>query len=355
MWIHVPETYSASVAESGESSLDSTQPWMEDLARSVTWKTKSVSPASLRRAWKTVPSIQRLSGLTLNPSVQRNGVAKWISSLEDSHVSHTASREASSEKMTQGNSAEKSLESPTGLDFQTSFLKTSPESSDSTGTPSDPNYERWVTKLRKDSSQRQKQAHLIAANGSSSWPTPNATTHGEGDTNWKERRQRIKEQGINGNGFGLTLGMAATNWPTPNVSDHLDPNNKDNHDVEKKYLRGVATNWPTPNTRDYKGFDSPGKENTHQNPEMYLSIHQDQTTTQDGSGSSLDGPDSPPPTAKKDTMKDTMCSPKCRRLSANFAEPLIGLPQGWPAASEPVATGLFQSWRLRLIDSLRSS
>jgi len=248
-------------------------------------------------------------------------VEKWISSLAASHASHIPKLERNFTAMTKESFQERSSESPTGLDFQTSFLKTSPESSDSTGTTYDPNYENWVThKLRKDSSRRQKQAHLIRENASSSWPTPNAGPQNDADTKWKERRQRIKEQGINGNGFGLTLGMAATNWPTPT-------------------------------TRDYKGFDSPGKENTHQNPEMYLSIHQDPTTTQDGSGSSPDGPNSPPHTAKKDTM----CSPKCRRLNQNFVCWLQGLPQGWVNSSAPLATGSFQSWQLRLIENLRNS
>ena len=80
---------------------------------------------------------------------------------------------------------EKSSESPTGLDFQTSFLKMSPESSDSTGITYDPNYESWVTQLRRDSSQRKKQALLTAEKGCScsatkwpqNFPTPNSSEH----------------------------------------------------------------------------------------------------------------------------------------------------------------------------------
>ena len=319
MWIHVPKTYLASVVESQAWNWGFTQPWMEDLARSVTLRTKSVSPASLRRAWKTAPSIQRLSGLTSAPSTQNLGVERWISSLEASHVSHIPKLGFSSEKTIKGNSAEKSLESPTGLDFQTSFLKTSPAFSGFTGTTYDPNYESWATHLRKDSSRRQKQALLTRENASSSWPTPTALD-----------RPRSPE----------TMAKSAA-FRKRNANQNTVP----------LYLGEVAQNWPTPTTRDYKGFDSPGKENTHQNPEIYLSIHQDQTTTQDGSGSSPDGPNSAPHTAEKDTM----CSPKCRRLNQNFVCWLQGLPQGWVNSSAPLATGSFQSWRLRLIDSLRSS
>jgi hypothetical protein len=54
-----------------------------------------------------------------------------------------------------------------------------------------------------------------------SWPTPDAGVFGVGDPNWERRRAEVKDKGINGNGFGLTLGMAATltNWRSPSASD----------------------------------------------------------------------------------------------------------------------------------------
>jgi hypothetical protein len=54
------------------------------------------------------------------------------------------------------------------------------------------------------------------------WPTPNAGPQNDTDSRWLDRRAAIKAKGINGNGFGLTLGMAATlaGWPTPTAEDH---------------------------------------------------------------------------------------------------------------------------------------
>ena len=283
MWIHVPPTSSQSVADTGGSSSELKQPWLEELLRSATWKTKSVSLQSLRRVCKTVPSIQRLSGLTSEPSIQNRGVEKWISSLEGFHASHTAWRETSSEKMTQENSAEKSLESQPDLDTQLSFFKMFQESCDSTTKTSDQDFKAWATPLRKDSLRRRKQAHLTEDKGSSSWPTPNA-------------------------------------------SDQYNPNLKDNHDVEKQYLRGVAANWPTPASRDWKGFDPPGKQNTKSDPKMYHSIPQAPTTTKDGH----------------------TCSTSCRRLNPLFAEMLMGLPPGWTNGYYRSAMELYLWWQVQL-------
>ena len=368
MWIHVPSTSSVSVADTGASSLDSTQPWLEELARSATWKTNSVSLQSLQRVWKTVPSIRLLSGLTCEPSIQNRGAAEWISSLEASHASHTASQGTSSEETIQGNSQEKSLESPTGLDFQTSFLKMFPESSDSTGTPSDPNYERWVTHLRRDSSQRQKRAHLTSESVSSSWPTPNAnedraenytleTSQRHLDEGrqvhlaqvaklmWPTPRAAVDHMGLprqNDRG-DLQAAALARNWPTPDASPRgnraADLIVEGKNQVRRRGsgqqrgmdLETAIKNWPTPTGRDYKGFDPPGKQHTKSDPEMYLSIPQAPATTQDGH----------------------TCSPSCRRLNPRFAEMLLGLCQGWTDDSAPLATGLYQQWRRRLIESLR--
>lgn len=59
------------------------------------------------------------------------------------------------------------------------------------------------------------------------WPTPDAQSFGVSDSRWQERREEVKAKGINGNGFGMTLGMAAT----------------------------LTAGWATPTTRDWKGGD----------------------------------------------------------------------------------------------------
>ena len=95
------------------------------------------------------------------------------------------------------------------------------------------------------------------------------------------------------------------------------------------------TFWPTPATRDHKGFDSPGKKNVHQDPEMYHSIRPDQPIETDGH----------------------TCSTKCLRLSPLFAEWLMGIPQNWTALEDygVSATESYPLWRLSLGATLQRS
>ena len=334
MWIHVPSTSSVSVQDTEALSLDSKA--LSLLEQSATWKTKSVSLQSLRRVWKTVPSIRRLSGLTFAPSTQNRGVERWISSLEDSHVSHIRSREEGSGKLIQENSQEKSLELQPDWDTQLSFLKMSPESCASTMTTSDQAYKKWATPLRKDSLRRQKLAHHTRGNGSLSWRTPASQESGIRPARLEEApgsRMYDKETGRLAQ-YGLP--QQVQNWPTPDA--YNDPIAGGSVPWQKSYKPGkqihlhhaVRMNWPTPTGRDHK--DGTSAETVPENGLLgraapnwanSRSIPQTPTTTKDGH----------------------TCSPSCRRLNPLFAEMLMGLPQGWSDDSEPLATGLFQQWR----------
>jgi hypothetical protein len=60
------------------------------------------------------------------------------------------------------------------------------------------------------------------------WPTPNAGPQNDSDTTWPQRREELKEKWGN-NGFGLTLGMAATNWPDSRSSPQAQATTTDGH------------------------------------------------------------------------------------------------------------------------------
>lgn len=97
----------------------------------------------------------------------------------------------------------------------------------------------------------------------SPWPTPNAGPQNDTDTQWQARRARLLAEKKNGNGFGMTLGMAATlsmsasPRATPTVNDATGSkyaySSGDRNKIALK-LPGqadlVAAPWITPQTHD---------------------------------------------------------------------------------------------------------
>jgi hypothetical protein len=81
------------------------------------------------------------------------------------------------------------------------------------------------------------------------WPTPTANNYETSPEVFLPRREREKAKGRNGNGFGLTLGMAAQLWPTPAARDWRS--GKASAATMARNARPlneevVARMWPTP-------------------------------------------------------------------------------------------------------------
>jgi hypothetical protein len=53
------------------------------------------------------------------------------------------------------------------------------------------------------------------------WPTPTACNPNDGESleTWEARRQKVRDQKKNGNGFGTPLTIAVQMWPTPVAND----------------------------------------------------------------------------------------------------------------------------------------
>ena len=187
---------------------------LSTLSLSATWKTKPRPVRFWRRELETGVLTMLRSGLTSAPSIQNRGVDSYRSWLAGSHASRSVLPVNASNRRMKEISGPMSPESSTVSNQIESSWKMLQASFGITTNESGQTYEQWVTQLRKDSSRRQRRAHL-------------------------------------------TGGRDSLSWPTPNASDQYNPNLKDNHDVEKQYLRGVAANWPTPNTRDCLLYTSP--------------------------------------------------------------------------------------------------
>lgn len=122
----------------------------------------------------------------------------------------------------------------------------------------------WVTRVTPAGlsiSALRASEPLTEGSGCSSWPTPNAGPQNLNDSRWEERRQELKEKHINGNGFGMTLGMASTlaSWPTPRATDG-DKNVRTPEgtlrEIERKggpqdlCQAAMLAGWPTPTASD---------------------------------------------------------------------------------------------------------
>lgn len=105
---------------------------------------------------------------------------------------------------------------------------------------------RWGLMQNGELSERTTPQHLTSETESGCWPTPSANNYEQTDVDkLLERRERIKSQGINGNGFGLTLANAVQieerkTWATPRTSDYKScgpvGSKSHHHMTEKQYL-----------------------------------------------------------------------------------------------------------------------
>ena len=73
------------------------------------------------------------------------------------------------------------------------------------------------------------------------WPTPDAGAQNINDTTWQERQAKLREQYNNGNGFGMTLGMAVqiAGWGTPQARDWKEVGDQSNIPVNVYLPRQV--------------------------------------------------------------------------------------------------------------------
>ena len=73
------------------------------------------------------------------------------------------------------------------------------------------------------------------------WPTPDAAAQNINDTTWQERQAKLRQKYNNGNGFGMTLGMAVqiAGWGTPQARDWKDVGDQSNIPVNGYLPRQV--------------------------------------------------------------------------------------------------------------------
>ena len=229
MWLYVPGLESCRSAPASEGST-SVCTWPSGAEPSVTSSgTASPRPFSWP-GWRTRTWIALLCGTISAPSRASSTATAWISSLEASPASPTASPDGSlgcptsaTCGPTSGDSSEKSAlphsSSKTSADsfgmVCLRFWKTLPPQG---GMRSGRVCERRMLARRTDESASSSSRGML-------WPTPDASVmqDTEGIETWMARRARIKAQKKNGNGMGTPLAMAAKLWATPTAHDGRRP------------------------------------------------------------------------------------------------------------------------------------
>ena len=91
--------------------------------------------------------------------------------------------------------------------------------------------------------------NTVAIAAISGWPTADATAANINDSTFMDRREVMKSQYNNGNGFGLTLGQAVSiaGWGTPQARDHKDTTEAEETPTNSHLPRQVqVAGWRTP-------------------------------------------------------------------------------------------------------------
>src|SRR5712692_2071850 len=135
-WLYVPVQELSNSASSSSSASDY-EPWL-------TLSGKATRRAYSWRGWLTRPWILRLSGTISQPSTATYGVALWIASLRASRASQQAMQADELASVTSAGSGQTSRESSARWPQQSSFLRTSEDSSTSMTEPGSWSYStRW--------------------------------------------------------------------------------------------------------------------------------------------------------------------------------------------------------------------
>ncbi len=123
-------------------------------------------------------------------------------------------------------------------------------------------WKQWTTPSGVSRSRLRASTLRTSAIVPTGWPTPNAGPQNDNDSTWEARRAECAARHGN-NGFGMTLGMAATlaGWPTPTVGNADGSQSFEGLSATGKTPNGrkvaVSLNhvaqfagWPTPTTTD---------------------------------------------------------------------------------------------------------
>lgn len=297
--------------------------------------------ASRKAGW-----MRLLSGVTSEPSTVAAGVDSWISSLAATRAP-TSATPANAQGMTGARTFGPTLfASWVRFGRQQSFARTWPLTPPWDFSESSKRWKAWVSACRRLSrellmseprtsesassgsgwptptamdSRSAARAHydwgrpgVTLTDAMRAWPTPSASLANDQEEpeTWRARQAQLVQKGVNGNGAGLPLAIAAKEWPTPVASEAM--RGSDTYMRGNQNLTGVSKGWPTPRATDGDKGGPNGRDGSG-SPHLPMAAIQhfppDPTTPMDG----------------ESTSSGT------RVLNPRFVEVLMGFPIGWTA------------------------
>jgi hypothetical protein len=168
--------------------------------------------------------LKRLSGAMCEPSRAAHGVALWMASLAESRASPTLSPASGSAPTM---SASSDLVIRLRSDYSVGQKSARATSGNESLSSQWPTARAWDSEGGPDPAQAWRQGAggptltTLAAN----WPTPDAAISNDSEDleTFLARQDRQKARGINGNGMGTPLAMAAKLWPTWRSAEAAPP------------------------------------------------------------------------------------------------------------------------------------
>jgi hypothetical protein len=257
MWLYTPEQLSVS-SQASAPSTSLSDACFQTLSACCSWRGKRTPVASWRRAWKTAPWLQRLSGAMSRHSQQSisEAVSIWWREAFPARTSALPETALASRENGPASSSPSRASFAT-YDPATCSWRTSQHSLFEDSTPFSG---RWPTSGSMRSGavyERPTLARHMAAIGggaspgtASCWPTPVAND----DNKSLEAHLAMKQRMPGGPRSTVTsLQVFAKAWPTPYGFNGQDKDGGYGTGGEfEKYVK----NWPTPATRDYRSPNS---------------------------------------------------------------------------------------------------
>jgi hypothetical protein len=264
MWILPKSLISAFAQDTEVLTLDSGE-CSQTCAQSLMRRSKPSQSSAYLREWKAGNLMRLRSGAISSPSLGKAFEAWWTSSLEVTHVSHSAQQDNVEEQKIQDISGRLSQPELLQCDQLSVSLKTSRDISHWGCPTSSKTWQEWVTERRGEYSARLNAVRHTNENVCSSWPTVTANEDSYrigGDSQaskcFSAMARRGEMSGLAAQGNHSTHGSRLESWATPrtmtggtckNGAQHCDLNSQAGGKLNPRWvetLMGLPVGWTMP-------------------------------------------------------------------------------------------------------------